>query len=419
LFQQSKGLAMTQVSNSSQDDILALAKRCRDLKRRLVEHTHARYGAHILEAIEGAVSETAAIDDFIHGTQLRDGRSLIGRFVAEEPDLDPEDAKLVLGWQKGFVGVFRLKSANGLTAETTNLVDGLDYTLLATNDSVQVRRMLCETGNYLFSRVDPVGPFWMFSGHVLTISRFARREAYAAAAQLAISNPALFYKNPKHLEEGRASVRANHARFVEKFGASWIFGAPGSVEQRWSELLLEQVPDPIARQRLARNLKDHGWPPHVRQAETAGVVSDPDEGVTILAEFGRFLAALAEPNLATTANVREMLNGYLLETPEVFLFFAEQRPEQLDALLAKFLGQAEFSWRTDGEALLRERNPWFLETPRYPTQMHLSDELADGHRYLETLCAKRAIETMGQPRKKQPASRHAPKQKKEKRKKRR
>ncbi|PIW00800.1 MAG: hypothetical protein COW42_06735, partial [Deltaproteobacteria bacterium CG17_big_fil_post_rev_8_21_14_2_50_63_7] len=56
-----KGLAMTQVSNSSQDDILALAKRCRDLKRRLVEHTHARYGAHILEAIEGAVSETAAI----------------------------------------------------------------------------------------------------------------------------------------------------------------------------------------------------------------------------------------------------------------------------------------------------------------------------------------------------------------------
>ncbi len=62
-------------------ELSQLAKRSGEIKRRLVDFACVRYATDIVRAIRQSGDETRAVDDFIHGTRLRDGRHLIERFV--------------------------------------------------------------------------------------------------------------------------------------------------------------------------------------------------------------------------------------------------------------------------------------------------------------------------------------------------
>lgn len=238
------------------------------------------------------------------------------------------------------------------------------------------------------------------------------------AATLAMSHPGLFFRNPCHLERGRAQDREQHERFLEMFGAHWVVGTPQVIEKRWFELMIEGVPEEH-RAKTEGILRAQDLPQELKEAETVGMISDPDEGLSFFKDFGRFLSALHDPELVRTREVREVVFGYLEGegcVPTIFSLLSRLRPVQLDAMLAVLLERPGFTWSTDGEALLRERNPAFFGTPRYPTKIPMGKELADGLRYLNALEAGEEPPASDQPQKRErPKKRRRKKDKKKRR----
>lgn len=354
-----------------------------------------RFRDDVLEQIHAAPRGSADITDIefrnavegvIDEKRLPDGETVIDRFVRETPDLSARDAEIVLGWRDSIIGVFRLEQSNGPVADAVNLVDGLEYRLVANNDTREIRRALSGRG-FIISRIVSLLDAWMFSGGQTLLPASEKRAAYGLAAKMALKSPRLFFRNPGNLENALDSEKKKHHRFVRHFGAPWIMGAPEQIEHRWREFMLPDVEDSNAE----KSNEMFCLPPSLQKAETVGMVHDPREGFYFLRDFGVFMDALRFPEKARERKAREVLLGYLEEpgvSPAIFSLAAVERPDQLNALLATLLDRPGFDWARDGEECLREHNPGFLDQPRFPSTLSLNDNMVDGLRFVNERAAR-------------------------------
>jgi len=70
-------------------------------------------------------------------------------------------------------------------------------------------------------------------------------------------------------------------------------------------------------------------------------------------------------------------------SPAIFSLAAQQRPEALSKMLERLLDHPGFDWDRDGQDCLYEHNPEFIEQPRFPSTIPLSERMVDGLNYIK------------------------------------
>ena len=100
-------------------ELARLIERSAELKRDLVDfacsprlerHWPRPWPKAGLEEIEDA-DVIGIIDRFALQYRMRDGRTVVDRFVASRPDLDAADREMLLGWRDPVEGIFEIRGA--------------------------------------------------------------------------------------------------------------------------------------------------------------------------------------------------------------------------------------------------------------------------------------------------------------------
>jgi len=194
-------------------------------------------------------------------------------------------------------------------------------------------------------------------------------------------SPKMFFRNPRNLERAWEAEREQHRRFREMFGAPWVVGTPEVIEEKWRDFMRAKLA-PEAASRVSEMCR---LSPDVRSHRTVGMIHYAKEGLLFLEEFGGFLDALQDPSRLAPGNNAHIVMGYLESpgvSPVVFDLAFEERPEQLNRMLAVLLDRPGFDWGVDREACLRRHNPDFLDEPRLPGTLPLDHKLIEGLQHL-------------------------------------
>jgi hypothetical protein len=112
-------------------DLGVLIQRSAELKRDLVGFACSPRLARSLAAAmaEAGLEELdeadaiGVIDRFALQYRMRDGRTVVDRFVASRPELDATDREMLLGWRDPVEGIFEIRGYDGDAIILLNLID--------------------------------------------------------------------------------------------------------------------------------------------------------------------------------------------------------------------------------------------------------------------------------------------------------
>ena len=374
-----------------------------DRKRELVEFSsELRFERAFQEAFQRRFGQTTEVDEeqfinfldfFVLQQRLPDGRTVVEHFVAEHPGLSEEERALLLGWREVVEGIFRVQRRDGDALVTVNLVDELTYRVRSNRGPAALAPM--RRGTFLIARLVPIGEEWLLSGASTVLPKASRDEAYRLAAKLATEHPALVFRNPERLAQGRQRQREERRHFIAFFGSDLVVVSGEELAERmaayWRFRMCE-VRDAQGRS-AADHLREHygaaarvpefDLPAELSEADTVGVVYDEVEGNYFWADFGLLQETFADPALAARRRHREAVLGYL-EAPTIsplaFRRLAEPDPERASGVFRRVLKRPGFSWERDGEALLRQYKPNWFERPALPSVTPISQVLSDHYR---------------------------------------
>jgi hypothetical protein len=75
-------------------------------------------------------------------------------------------------------------------------------------------------GTFLITRLVPIGQEWLLSGASTVLPAASRGEAYRLAVELAAAHPALVFRNPERLAQGRQREERGH--FIAFFSSDLV-----------------------------------------------------------------------------------------------------------------------------------------------------------------------------------------------------
>jgi hypothetical protein len=376
-----------------------LIERSADLKRALLDfqkdppfdaefrrEIEARFGK-IVRADEGELGNF--FDWFILQHRLEDGRTVVDHFVEAHPELAEAERAMLLGWKDVVEGLFEYRGQDGGAALLENLVDDLTYRVHS-NVGPRVFAQFAR-GAFLVARLVPVSDEWLVSGYLSTFPPSRRTEVYRLAAQLALEQPALVFRNPEKLAQGWELQRAERERFIEFFGADLVVVPGRELAERMRAYMHYrqfEARDAEGKTAADRSRDAYGveatpieqeFPSDLLEAETVGVICDEVDGLNFLRDFGLVAAVFADPKLAKQQPYRECVYTYLEDStisPRVLLRQAERDPERATRVFREILRQRDFSWERDGEALVRQYKRSYYEHPVLPGASPVSEKLA-------------------------------------------
>jgi len=366
-------------------DIDALVERSGELKRELLEFSRRpRYSRSFQAALAAADlgslitdedSLITVVDRFLLQHRLRNGRTVVEEFVAARPDLPEPELTMLLGWQDVVEGVFEVVRRERDAVVLENLVDELTYRARSNMGAAVLRRM--PRRSFVVTRLVPVGGEWLISGTVGTFAARRRDAVYRFAAQEAMNDPELAFRNPTKLARAWELQRADRERFVRFFGSDLVVMAGDEFDDRM-RAFREACRSEIAGDRPGP------LPPLVSEyspdddAETVGVIYDEDDGLGFYVEFGLVEEVFADPALLRRRIHRQRVLDYLDDDtvpPHVFRRLAARNEERASAVFRKLLRRPGFDWARDGEELLRVRKPQAFDLPRRPSISVIPDRL--------------------------------------------
>jgi hypothetical protein len=330
-----------------------------------------------LEEVDEA-DAIATIDRFALQYRMRDGRTVVDRFVASRPDLDAADRELLLGWRDPVEGIFEIRSRDRDAIVLLNLIDDLEYRTYS-NMGPGVFRALPK-GGFVFARLVPIRPVpgaWLVSG---TMSSYRKSDAGSiakVALELATKQPRLVFRNPEKVEQGWKQMREDRAGFVAFFGADELILPPAEAEERLNAYYRHRQEAALARkpaQPRPPNLPGVDvpafvLPPGLADACTIGIIFDDVDGLNFYPEYGMLRDLFGNPRLAADKRYLDALRGYLgSETiaPMPLQRLAAAHPDTVDAVFRKILRQRDFTWAEHGEALMRRRKAWYYRREPRP-----------------------------------------------------
>jgi hypothetical protein len=284
---------------------------------------------------------------------------------------------MMLGWTDDVDGIFEVREKDGDALILHNFFDELTYRTRSNLGEAAFAPV--EKSMILVGRLVRAGDDWMVSGNPTVYHPDKRGQILGAAAEHAMSNPKLVFRNPDKLTQARTALAVQHAHFVERFGTDLIVvpaaEAAETANEFYRSLATKAQPDSELRECGPITLPDE-W----ADAQTVGIHFLLDEGLSFTPEFGLIEKAFADPALVVRQEYREALSGHLRDpdaSPEPLRRLAAQDPGKASAVFAKLLKKRGFTWAEHGQALLRKHKPSYFDGTRLPRTVVLSDELTE------------------------------------------
>lgn len=338
---------------------------------------------------------TELADLIARGTALRaslaeaGGPTAVGRLLAARRDLPAADKELLAWWRDDAVrGVFEVRDvpAPG-ELDLLNLVDDLPYRAYGCTAEPVAAGMFA-SGTLLPLTDDDTA--WLAAGdEVLHPAEDGRRVA-RLAIDVATGEPDLVFRNPDKATQGWEHMRKDREEFLAFFGADELVFPTAEAEGRLNAYYGMRRDALASARGRHRQVSDSGettfvMPPGFFDFETVGIIYDETDGFVVVPEYGALRELFADPALAADRSHAEVLKAYLREDgiPPLPLrrLAAGYPPEQVDAVYRRVLGNRSFTWRANGDALLRKRKPGYYADEPTPGVAVLSDrvlELARG-----------------------------------------
>jgi hypothetical protein len=375
-----------------------LVARSADLKRELTEYAQGPDQAQALqdfiaERFEGETPDddqsTNAIDVFVLQHQLADGRTPVEHFVAAHPELSDAEQKMLLRWREVVEGVFAIQRRDTDALLLDSLIDELMYRVRANTGPNPFAKL--KEGSFLLARLVPVQDEWLLSGACSTFTRSQRDLVYRVAAELAEATPPLVFRNPANVARAWEQQGKEREEFIAFFGSDLVVLPGAQVDERmraYANYQVYEVRDAEGKTVAERAKRVYGampplpepdLPEGIGARETVGVVFDEVDGLKFLPDFGLVQETFANPDLAADDRHREAVRSYLDDatiSPRVLQRLAEPDPERASRVMGQLLGQPDFSWEQEGEAMLQRAKASYFERPVMPGIVPLSEELA-------------------------------------------
>ena len=386
------------------EDLAVLIERSAELKRDLVDFAcsprlERALAAAMLEAGLEELKEADAIgtiDRFALQYRMRDGRTVVDRFVASRPDLDAADREMLLGWRDPVEGIFEIRSKDRDAIILLNLIDDLEYRTYSNMGPAFLRQL--PRGGFVHARLVPIRPVpgaWLVSGMMTTYRKSDAGYIAKVALELATKRPELVFRNPEKVEQGWKQMREDRAWFVEFFGGDELVLPPAEAGERLNAYYRHRQEAALARKpgrRRPPNLPGvdvpvFDFPPGLADADTVGIIFDDVDGLNFYPDYGMLRDLFGDPVLAADKQYADVLRGYLgSETiaPLPLQRLAAAHPETVDAVFRKTLRKRDFTWAEHGEALMRRRKAWYYQREPRPGVSVIGDrllELAFGGRW--------------------------------------
>jgi hypothetical protein len=386
------------------EDLARLIERSAELKRDLVDFAcsprlERALAAAMLEAGLEEFEESDAIgtiDRFALQYRMRDGRTVVDRFVASRADLDAADREMLLGWRDPVEGIFEIRSKDRDAIILLNLIDDLEYRTYSNMGRVAFRPL--PRRGFVHARLVPIRPVpgvWLVSGTMSTYRKSGARSIAKVALELATKRSELVFRNPDKVEQGWKQMREDRAGFVEFFGGDELILPPAEAGERLNAYYRQRQEAALARKpgrRRPLNLPGADvpvfeFPPGLAEAETVGVIFDDLDGLNMYPDYGMLRDLFGDPALAADKRYADVLQGYLgSETiaPLPLQRLAAAHPDTVDAVFRKILRKRDFTWTEHGDALMRRRKAWYYRREPRPGVSVIGDrllELAFGGRW--------------------------------------
>ena len=375
-------------------DVIDLVERSGELKAELVEFSRKppyrqafrkMASAHLGK--EGAIGEGMLIDildRLVLQHRLGSGQTIVEQFVASRPDLLTPERDMLLGWRDVVEGIFEVGRREGDALIVTNLVDELTYRVRS-NMGSEVFRVL-RPRSYMIARLVPIRSEWLVSGVIHPIVRSGRKVAYAIAADIAMTYPEMFFRNPSHVERGWELQRNDRERFMRFFGTDMVLMPGRELAERmrqYATFTRREILAELAAQKrdslVKRPLVEIDFPPVLVQSDSVAVIYDETEGLSFFGGFGEFERAFADPALCDQRHYRQRVLDYLDDdsvSPLPFRRMADRDPTRAGEVLRRVLGRKSFEWQRDGEKLMRQRKRSFFDRQPLPRLLPMSTRLA-------------------------------------------
>jgi hypothetical protein len=208
------------------EDLARLIERSAELKRDLVDFAcsprlQRTLAAAMLEAGLEEFEEGDAIgtiDRFALQYRMREGRTVVDRFVASRPGLDAADREMLLGWRDPVEGIVEIRSKDRDAIILLNLIDDLEYRTYSNMGPAFLRQL--PRGGFVHARLVPIRPApgaWLVSGTMTTYRKSDAGYIAKVALELATKQPELVFRNPDKVEQGWEQTREDRVGFVEFF----------------------------------------------------------------------------------------------------------------------------------------------------------------------------------------------------------
>lgn len=371
----------------------AVLDRAGELKRRLVEFSQRpRYGQALGEFWDEYGDAAAMLDEhrlmllwdcFVLEHRLGNGRTVVEQFVDAQADLTDAEREMVLGWRDVVQGPFEVQRRDGHALIAVNLVDELTYRICSNAGTSVFRRM--PRRSFLITRIVAVGDEWMLSGPTSVLRATERDVALQLALEISLRTPEAVYRNPEKLATAWQIQRENRDRFVRFFGDDLVV-VPGSEAQQRLDDYWAFCRDEVSGGDPAPGDVRDGpavsveLPPEMVESETVALIYDEVDGLGFYAEFGLVAEAFADPGLLRRRRHQETVLSYLYDDsvePMVLRRLADRDPDKASVVFGRLLKKPRFDWAADGEQLLRDCKPGYLNTPVRPKVSPVSERLAD------------------------------------------
>ncbi len=368
-----------------------LVKRAGQLKPMLVEFATSPLFERELSAViarnfpDMIVTDEAmfsmVLDHFALQHRLPSGTTVVEAFVAAHPELTAAERDMLLGWRDVVEGMFEVTGKDRDAVILFNVVDELTYRARSNLGPRAFRQL--KKGMIVVGRLVPMGESWMVSGNLAVFPASARSEMLAAAAQQALSNPEMAFRNPAKLAEARSMVARQHQAFVDLFGADLIvvpgIEVPGKVQEfdrHWAHTVRPgaEPPEPVSMD----------FPDDLLDADSVAIHFVADEGMSFYPDYHLLEDLFGNPALISRRRYRETLSDCLRDpdaSPELLRRLAARDPAKASKVFTKLLKRKRgFSWETDGERLLRQHKPSYFDGTLLPRTVVLSKPLSSALR---------------------------------------
>ncbi len=323
------------------------------------------------------------------------GLAAASQFVATQRGLSRGDRGLIADWEANHVrGVFEIRSiarrdSAGQAVIALNLVDDLDYRIYGLSTApgtVSPGAVTPESGGFFAGTMLPLtedDSAWLVAGDEIGYPKADARQVARLAIDLATREPNLVFRNQEKARQGWVYMRRDREEFVAFFGADELVLPTPEAEGRLNAYYKMRRDSALAARGRHRAVSDTGettfvMPDGFFEFDTVGIIYDELDGFVVVPEYGMLRAMFADPSLAADPQHANVLRAYLREDsipPLPLRRMAAAYPDGVDAVFRRVLGNRAFSWRQNGDTLLRKRKPGYYEAERAPGVAVLSNRV--------------------------------------------